>query len=132
MATQISGINCDVSFDGTALENVLSWSVDISIDEAAAAHSDSSGWKERTTGAKDWTGEFVVQADSGKTTSALWTAFGAGTTGAFVGTADTAVTYTGNIKLLGITGVMADPNTGEAIAHTWAFGGHGALTPTTT
>ena len=132
MGAQISGILGDVSLDGTAVENVTDWSIDSSIDEAAAAHSDSSGWKERTTGAKDWTGEFTMQADVGKVLAAAWTAYSAGTAVAFVGTATTAVTWSGNVKLLGITGVIADTNTGDAIAHVWAFGGHGALTPTTT
>lgn len=132
MGTLVSGIDGDVSFDAAALDDVRNWSIEIEIDNDSHAHSDSSGWKVTTTGAKHWSGEFTVDADNGKVTSALWTAFNGGTAGTFSGTADTGVTYAGSIKLTGISGVGADINTGEALTHTWSFQGNGALTPTTT
>jgi hypothetical protein len=132
MATQISGINGNVSMDGAEVENILNWSITVESDVQKANHSDSSGWEEGVPGVKRWSGEFTIQADQGKLLSALWTAFNTGASMAFIGTAFTAVTYSGTIYLTGPAGVGADIQNGTVEEHTWAFEGSGALTPTTT
>lgn len=129
--TTVSGILGDLSVGGAALDEVRNWSVDITIDSAMHPDSDSGGWKTSTEGALAWTGRFTANCDSGKLTSALWTAFIARTQLAFSGTATTGVTWTGSLKLTGVTGYTVDIESADPLSQTWTFNGDGAFTPAT-
>lgn len=132
MATQVSGIDGNVSVDGTEIENVRMWTINLEFDEHGHAHSDSSGWEETTVGVARWDGEFMIEADEGKLTSALWTALSTRATATFSGTSYTGQTYSGSIKLLGVPEIGANIEDGTVLTHTWRFKGSGALTPSTT
>jgi hypothetical protein len=131
-ATQVSGKGGTVSLDGGALENLLRFTLNFEIDQHAGAHSDSDNWEENVGGVRRWSGTITVQADEGKVIAAINTAMLADAALAFIGTAYTAVTYSGNIKVSAINDIGADAQAGTVEEHTYPFVGHGALTPTTT
>jgi hypothetical protein len=128
-ATRVNGTTGTASLDGTELSSVTAWSADLTSDIETGAHSGSSGWEEATPTVKKWSGTMTIDADEGKMNSAAHTAWAAGTIVAFVGTATTGVTYTGNMYITSPGSPGVDIATGAKLVHEIAFTGSGPLTP---
>ena len=128
MGTPVSGKLGKVSADAATLENLLRWSMTYEIDQHASPDSDSDGWDMNVGGIKRWSGSLTVKADEGQLIAALDTAMTDDVAVAFIGTAYTGKTYSGNIKLSNIADIGADVQAGTVEEITYNFVGHGALT----
>ena len=117
----ISANGGTVTWDASAVNNVLRWSVSIDANITPFATSSTSGWKTRVMGARNWSATVVTKRDT-----AAAVPFVIGNTAALTMTEDGAKTYSGSAIVESIEEGV-DINTGDPIDVTVRLGGVGAL-----
>lgn len=95
MGTPMAGSNGTVSADGSAVADVRNWSLDRTADNKTYASSDTGGWNRTSKGNRGATVTWDHYLDGG----ALDVGYEEGALIAFVGTAASGKTVTGNVRV---------------------------------
>lgn len=109
--------------NGSAVGQVKTWSVTHSSNNSAWGSSSTSGYKNRVTGTKDWSGTVTVARD---TAAAI--AFVVGNTYSMTLSENGSTSYTGNAIVDSIAETV-DVDNGTQVDVVISFSGNGALTP---
>jgi len=115
-----SGKDGTLTHDGSEPAACVAWELRITSANDAYAANDTSGWKKRKGGVKDWTGSFTCKTipnlDAGDEIALVLY--------------DNDIVYTGN-AIVDEEGVGCDMNEGTIVTYTIPFSANGAIAKTT-